>query len=582
MISRIFSNMPSFREVNLQAGLNIVVADRTSSSTKKDSRNGLGKSTLIDIIHFCLGSTLDKKSPLSEPALIEWDFGLEIDLLGARVIVQRSIKNPKKVYVENFPDGFALQPKSESKSFRRYFSIPSWRRVLGNMFFGLPLGEPSEPYQPSFRSLINYFIRRGENAYTNPFEHFRKQPSWQVQVDHTYLLGLSWQDARQFQVLKEKKKLLQTLNKASNAGFLKQYIGSRGELEAERVRLQSNLDKTSSSLKVFNVHPNYKEIEKEVNELTVELHDLENEQILVRERKDFYIASSVNEIISEASDVVAMYSNLNIIFPEIVKKRLEDVKDFHDTITENRKHFLELEIARLEKRSLEIDSIIGLKSSRRADLMMVISSHGPWEEYSRLMGLQQEFISKLDQVKSQILQLTEVEEHKSKLKIENELLLETARMDFREKSLQRDRALDVFNQNSEYLHSSPGALIIELTEKGFQFAIDIERSRSQGVSHMKVFCYDLMLSELWQSREFHPNSLIHDSPMFDGVDERQGANALMLAKEKSKDVGFQYLCTLNSDNPLLTQLPTDFNLDEHIRLRLTDATPEGSLLGIRF
>lgn len=582
MIHRIFANKATFHEIRLQAGFNIVLADRTVTSTSKDSRNGLGKSTLVDIIHYCLGSALDKKSSLSEPALADWEFGIEMDFNRAVILIQRSIENHKKVYVEGFPSDFVLQPKRDPKSGRLCFSIPTWRAILGHVMFGLTLNTAGGPYQPSFRSLINYFVRRGENAYTNPFEYFRKQPAWLSQIDHTCLLGLAWEDARRFQILKDKRKLLLSLNKASNIGILRQYVGSRGELEAERVRLQSKLDQTSSGLMVFNVHPDYRELEKEVNQLTVDLHELENEMILIRERRDFYRASLIEESESSSSDVIKLYQELRIVFPDQVKQRLEDVEKFHKTIIENRKHFLEHEIAQLQRSYLDLETSLKDKSDRRAKLMKVLSSHGPWEEYSRLIAFQQELISNLEQVKEQLARLTEVEEHKSKVKIENELLLEASRLDFRERSEQRDLALSIFNQNSEFLHSSSGNLIIEISETGFKFAVEIERSRSQGVSHMKVFCYDVMLAELWGYKNQSPGFLIHDSPMFDGVDERQGANALVLAEQKSQKIGFQYLCILNSDSSLLRQLPEGFDLSKYVRVKLTDDTPGGSLLGIRF
>ncbi|NER51274.1 MAG: AAA family ATPase, partial [Symploca sp. SIO1A3] len=57
-IRAIRCNQASFQEVEFSSGFNVILADRTEESTSKDSRNGLGKSTLIEIIHFCLGATM--------------------------------------------------------------------------------------------------------------------------------------------------------------------------------------------------------------------------------------------------------------------------------------------------------------------------------------------------------------------------------------------------------------------------------------------------------------------------------------------------------------------------------------------
>ena len=56
MIYSVRCDKPSFKSIKFNPGFNVILAERTKESTIKDSRNGLGKSTLIEIIHFCLGA----------------------------------------------------------------------------------------------------------------------------------------------------------------------------------------------------------------------------------------------------------------------------------------------------------------------------------------------------------------------------------------------------------------------------------------------------------------------------------------------------------------------------------------------
>lgn len=71
------------------------------------------------------------------------------------------------------------------------------------------------------------------------------------------------------------------------------------------------------------------------------------------------------------------------------------------------------------------------------------------------------------------------------------------------------------------------------------------RGENSGSAHcMEVFCYDLMLARLWSGRPASPGFLIHDSTLFDGVDERQRAEAIELAASESQAHGFQYICTM--------------------------------------
>jgi uncharacterized protein YydD (DUF2326 family) len=98
---------------------------------------------------------------------------------------------------------------------------------------------------------------------------------------------------------------------------------------------------------------------------------------------------------------------------------------------------------------------------------------------------------------------------------------------------------------------------------------------------MEIFCYDMMLAERWAAKRPGSITLIHDSNIFADVDDRQLAAALELAAERSKALNFQYICTFNSDKLPLQEFSPGFDIGRYTRLRLTDETDDGGLLGIR-
>jgi uncharacterized protein YydD (DUF2326 family) len=154
--------------------------------------------------------------------------------------------------------------------------------------FDLPIDPSSRKYTPTFRSLISYFIRRGSDAYSIPFEHYRKQQEWDVQVNNTFLLGLNWEYASDLQSLKDKKKHLDNLRRGLKEGVLTRYLGSIGELEAEQVRIQAELEENQEGLESFNVLPQYRQLEVQANRQTREIQRLRNNRLKLERRLSYY------------------------------------------------------------------------------------------------------------------------------------------------------------------------------------------------------------------------------------------------------------------------------------------------------
>jgi uncharacterized protein YydD (DUF2326 family) len=72
---------------------------------------------------------------------------------------------------------------------------------------------------------------------------------------------------------------------------------------------------------------------------------------------------------------------------------------------------------------------------------------------------------------------------------------------------------------------------------------------------------------------------MHDGHVFDGVDDRQIAAALMLAAQVAEDEDMRYIVSLNSDD-LSKAVQRGFSVEDRIiEPRLTDESEEGGLFG---
>ena len=88
MIHHIFSDLEGFKELTFHEGLNLVLADKSPGATDRQTRNGAGKSSFIDLLHFLTGGNCSPDSIFRVPELIAASFGLDFDLGGHRVAVE--------------------------------------------------------------------------------------------------------------------------------------------------------------------------------------------------------------------------------------------------------------------------------------------------------------------------------------------------------------------------------------------------------------------------------------------------------------------------------------------------------------
>lgn len=590
MILGVRANRKEFNGVSFSEGFNAVVADITKQSTQKDSRNGLGKTTLLNIIHFCLGGREQPNRGLRKPKLQGWEFSVELQIRGEQVTVSRSgdmtgdvlTDSKDEWFIRNVAQFDNLSQQQQSMGFgsERIMSrrrIDDWTSVLGWAMYGLSVQSAA-----TFRNLISYDIRR--NQFENPFENYPRQSTKDIQISNAFMLDLNWQHAFKWQDLKDRKKNVDSIKRAVKQGdnLLAEMLGTIGDLETERDRLTRVIEKTESELRSFRVHPQYVQIENEANALTRQIHNRSNHVLQLKRLIDFHEDSINQEQPANDSRVIELYEEAGVALAVSLTKRLEDVQAFHVQVTRNRRDYLQSEVMRLNRELANTRNEIERLSNRKAELMRVLESHGALEAYSNLQQLHLGYRSSLDAIEHQIEQLNMIETETSQITIEREQLHLDARIDLDERSTLR-RAREIFSGNSEALYEAPGRLVVNVDrEAGFRFDVDIPRASSVGISKMKVFCYDLMRAELWSQREVSPGLLIHDSNIFDGVDERQIALALELAERKTRECGFQYIVCMNSDTIPYGRFSDGFDIDKFVRLRLTDSEPSGRLLGIEY
>jgi len=566
MIHRVYSSLPTFKNLELHSGLNVLLAEKSEGATYRQTRNRAGKTSLIETVHFLTGAGVKEKTPFSSQALKNFLFGMEFDIAGERVKIERQNKRRAGVILNESPT-----------------TIIDWINALGQGMFRLQDAVEEESRVPTFRSLFAYFVRRIVSAaFITPEKQASMQGTGDYQMALMYLIGLDWHIARDWQDVRDREKTLDALKKAAKSGAFGSIIGSSAELRTQLTVDEDRLRRLKQEVKQFHVHPQYREMEVEADELTRRLGELANANTIdLGVIRDLETALE-SETPPVLNDLESVYEEVGIALPDLVKKRYEDVRGFHESVVRNRRNYLtgELEASRtrIEARNHEKVRL----DERRSEIMGMLKSYGALDHFTRLQSEVGRLESKVEALRQRFESAEKLEGTKSELEIERNRLLQRLRRDFTEQKEKLSDAILAYEQTSKRLYEDAGSMLVDETSNGPSFRFEIHGSRSEGIKNMQIFCFDMMLMRLCAQHGIGPGILIHDSHLFDGVDGRQIISALRVGAETSEELGFQYIITMNEDDAF-KETEEGFDLNDYVLdVKLTDDTEDGGLFGIRF
>lgn len=576
MILRVWSDLASFREVSFEAGFNVVLADRTADSEETESTNGLGKTTLLRIIHFCLGSDQARDKVLSHPKLKNVTFSLDLLYNGKTATVSRNTSTAASVTVSLFLlEGLSVDIEDKSGD-SATISVDIWRDVLTRRFVR---GSTPDDAAPSFREISYYLIRLGKPAFTDPILAFQGQSGPSKRLTTSYLLGLNWSGQKHLHDLLDSRKRVDNTIKTLKDAEASANYKSIGDLDAERVVLEAAIAGKSAEVANFNVREDYRDLERRLGEVDSRLHELVNENHSDRRLLEYYQLSAKELPEADPDKPVAILRNAGAVFKEEALKTLEQVADFHKEVHKNRKAFLDGEIQRLKATIRDRGEAISGLTSEKSRVLGILKSSGALETLIELQRSHTEQSARLEALKARISERKKFDLRKDEISAEIANARALMKRDKEDRTESIDEARRLFAEYTKFLYGKPGGLAIDVGPSGYKLTFTVDRSGSDGVDQMVVFCFDLTIAALRARRGAGFVTLVHDSSLFADVDPRQYGLALQLAEEKARTEGFQYICCLNSGTVPSEQLG-ELDLESFVRLRLTDHSEQGRLLGM--
>lgn len=585
MLYRLSADHPSFKTIEFREGLNIVLAERQLPADGDDdnqkapvrrTRNGAGKSSIIDLVHFLLAG--DAEGALKAQALRDWTFELSLDVGEERLAARRSPASPR-VSIRKEGAGF-VDTEAET------LTNTAWAGRLGKAWF--QLNGSRQPGAASFRQLISYFARRRrDGGYDDPVRTFRAQTNAVSETNLAVLFGLDAEVVRRFHRAKSElkqiqaaQKALRDLEKTAPAGTLR--VDLEAALSAQIAAATLARDHLDERIKSFNVLPVFRELEQELATLNEYSRDLSDEDVVDRESIDANRRALEAEEQDRAPRLEALFAEAKMVFPDIVNRRYEEVARFHHQLIKNRQAQLQNEIASAQRRIEERQPDREQVEVRRRQITAALRTGGPADELLRLRDELSEKDGVVRVLEARLNEARKLETHAEEKQQEIEDATRALRQDRRERSAIANQASRTFSEISERLYERPGELAISANEQGLRFVPSIPSAQSAGIMSMQIFCFDFTIASLCRSRGTGPGFLIHDSHLYEPVDGRQFARALRIGAEYAKEIGIQYIVTLNSDELARAETEGGENFRSFVLSPVLSDAPEGGLFGIRF
>ncbi|PFG51976.1 uncharacterized protein YydD (DUF2326 family) [Marinobacter sp. LV10R520-4] len=571
ILLKLSSTNPLFKTIVFNPGLNIIAGLQISSSNTKETYNGVGKSFTLILVHLLLGAKLDTNSSKGKKIknfLAEYgEFRLDFKHNGISHYVEKKFSET----------AYHLNGKQLSQ--------PKFREKLNHIF--LP---PHLKGKINFRQVFNIFARRhGGSFYASPLtQQGQDRHDYFQKFANLQLLGLDTD------LVERKKKIKEDLSDLKNTQTILE--NQKEKYESKNIKdLEELVNKLTEDRNNFVIAENFDQLKRHGDELTNEANKFRNQiykldTSITRKLHNLELSKKIN---INPRTVQSLYEEAKFHFNEKLYRNIEEVTNFHNNLLSNRRERLDQEIQSARNSIKTQDKYLKDVESRRDRILKDLDSRGALEEYNSINETINRLSKEIVELQKFSSMLKELRERETELDLEN-AKLKSDSLEYLDREEQRLEKIE--NQYrtlvKKFYDNHGGKLKINLTKDAkylFDIDIDIPRDGSQGVSEVKIFCYDILLYELNKDLL---GFIAHDGYIFSEMDPRQKSMIFKVILEKTKSGTLQYFVNIgqssleevldkNNQISILTDEEKHL-MNRSIILELFDKNPKNWLFGTEF
>ncbi|MCB1059019.1 MAG: DUF2326 domain-containing protein [Calditrichaeota bacterium] len=588
-LSSIYSNYPDeFSTVKFEPGLNVILGEiRFPQNIEKDSHN-LGKSILGKIIDFCLLSKSTKEHFLQKRIAVfsKFEFLLEIELRKNDFLtIKRGVSDPNRISIKyhdtRWQDFSKLEDDEWSHSllpFDKAKDIVDGKLDLHGL----------RPW--SFRKIVPFLIR-SQDDYDQIFQVKKfagPHSDWKPFIAH--ILGFPYENVVELYSTEDEKEA-----KSQEESTIRKEVGGTVEdiskIDGTLLVKRSAFDRKRIQLDEFD----FRKFDQEKIKLVAEQLDSQIAQ-LNSERYSLNAARRrVKEVLTDETILFdpkraeSLFAEANVLFPDQLKKDFVQLLEFNRKITEERRKYLNDELAEIEEGVSRIGKEINALGVKRKNALKFLGGSDVIEKFKsisqEMSNLQADIISlerrreSLARLQSLRAELRSLNNKIEQLKeaVENDVLNAESNDTFRNIRL-------FFNDIVESVIGRKAVLSVSPNRDGhleFKYdLLDVQEnltSQGDGFTYRKFLCIaaDLAILRAHIDSAF-PHFVFHDG-VFDALDPRKRISLMRVIRSYC-DLGLQHIVTLiDSDIPAVPESDVSFFSDSEVVLRLHDNGDQGRL-----
>jgi uncharacterized protein YydD (DUF2326 family) len=483
----ITKNGQTLRKIDFKKGVNLIV-DTTPESKTKETGNNVGKTTVLRLVDYCLGS--NGKDIYQGIEFKNTDTNVEQFLINSRVEVSICLtnsledSNSKEIILKrNF-----LQRKEKIASINgeNYPNIrDEYNPRLNELIFGI------KSDRPTFRQIASRFIRNDALKMNNILKYLPSTKDTVYETIFLYMFGVKGKN----ELLAEKQILDEQLKTEKN--YLNRISGKQPATTIEQVlkTLQNDIVELNEKKKKFNVSPKYQEefeklksIKEKINLISSKLSEKQMRLNLVEEN-----INDLKENLSTVDNDVlkTMYSETKSFIPELQKK-FEDAVKFHNSLIQNKLKFISKDVPVIQSKIADLKKQLEIELQNEETIGNKLSNSGSLSDYELLVEelntkfeKKGQFEEKLEQIKSLEKSIKEKSEKLSEINKE---------IDKSEPELKNNISLfnEYFSYYSKQLYNEEFILSHYVDKEIYKLRIDnLDANTGDGKKKVQIAAFDL-------------------------------------------------------------------------------------------